>query len=134
MIHHVGVVTLDEKPLISIMTLLQGEVSHFLAEAHIDEWGCLCRVYQMGRGETLFEAVIPTREGRLMNWYREHSPASLHHIAIRVPSCEEATRMLLAGGLHLISQKPVEGVLGWRVNFIHPSEYGVMVELVEVPR
>lgn len=127
MIHHVGVVTLTPDAVLNLLAIA-GSVPKLTASGLIDAWQCECRLYDLG-GETTFEIVIPFG-GKLMEWYQERG-TTLHHVAVAVRSIDEACEDMRALRIPLISPTPVVGIAGMRVNFVHPSHCGVLLELVE---
>lgn len=131
MIHHVGIVTLDDAApgLLSRLAPLR-----LIERREIAAWCCVCDVYRVGAGETYFEVVRP-HGGKLLEWSRGRAGLGpLHHVAVRVESIEATSAQLRAAGVPLVSPEAVDGALGWRVNFVHPSYCGLMVELVEETR
>lgn len=127
MIHHVGVVTQTPRAVLDLLAMA-GAVPRMVAIGNIEEWQCECRLYRVG-GDTTFEIVIP-KGGKLLEWYREHG-TTLHHVAVSVPSIEKACEDMRSLHVPLISPTPVVGIAGMRVNFVHPSHCGVLLELVE---
>lgn len=129
MIHHVGIVSVSElgaaQKLIASLSLLQ-----LLAEEHVREWDCVCSVYECGGA--LLEFIVP-KSGPLLKWAIEHGGTRLHHVAFQVDDIEQVSANLRDDGVELLTEKPVTGVLGWRVNFVRPQKYGILIELVEVP-
>lgn len=133
MIHHIGVVAQNVeaiKPLRAIMGL-SGEFK-FLDKADVKTWKCDCYLYRIDGGDTLFEVVVPYA-GKLLEWTNAQEwPMTMHHLALRVDNIDEKCRALSQFGVKLISEKPVGTFPRWRVNFVHPSYCGVMLELVEL--
>ena len=128
-LHHVGVVTRDYSRAIAPFVAL-GRLA-LVDDRRVPEWHCRCRLYELGVSYTYFEVVEPYA-GPLLTWM-ESRDGEMHHAAFRVPSIIYAMNQLRDRGMRLVAPEPVVGVLGLRVNFIHPSVSGALIELVEVP-
>lgn len=125
MIHHVGIVTVNPGKFISLMEMMLSK--EFDVETkYIPEYKCHCAIIED------VEFVVPDEDSKIMNWVREMGgPPVIHHIAIRVEDLKKTADILRLEGIRLISDEPVRGVGNMLVNFIHPEEYGIMIELVE---
>lgn len=55
----------------------------------------------------------------------------MHHLAYQVDDLQAALDSLAAEGVHLIDERPQEGLFGLQVAFVHPeSVHGVLAEVV----
>jgi methylmalonyl-CoA/ethylmalonyl-CoA epimerase len=56
----------------------------------------------------------------------------IQQLAVRVNDIESTIAQLIASGVRMIDEQPVDGVSGSIIAFVHPSSTGgVLVELVE---
>ncbi len=82
--------------------------------------------------EGIIEVMEPQGdEGPVAQFLRKRG-AGLHHIAVTVPSLDDALREAASEGFTIVPPAPRRGVLGNRVAFIHPKSLnGVLLELCE---
>lgn len=127
-IHHVGILcspTGYEK-LMSIIDRIGGFHPH--QELYVPEFACKCILHGN------IEYIIPDKPGPLQRWFDDNQQNGVcqHHFALQVDDIEAA--MERAKRLHhrLVTAEPVAGVGNTLVNFIHPADVGVMIELVQV--
>ena len=128
MIHHIGYVTLIPNNILYLFKTLDHQLQ-MIDTIVIDKWDCRCNLYRLKSSETLIETIRPY-SGPLFKW----ADKGTHHIALTVSSIEKKCNFLKEKGIRLVSDEPVTGVAGLRVNFIHPSFCGVLLEIVEVPK
>jgi methylmalonyl-CoA/ethylmalonyl-CoA epimerase len=96
----------------------------------VDEQGV--RVAMLTIGESRIELLEPTGPDSPIEKFMSKRGEGIHHIAVHVPSIEEALNRLKAAGLRLIDTAPRKGAHNTRVAFVHPaSTHGVLLELVE---
>lgn len=121
--NHVGIVCDDDKAaeLGSLITLIYGDVP--VRQQYIDEFQCDC--IMLGSN---FELLVP-KGGPLLEWLAENGTA-IHHVALKVDNVKELSEAMREGGLRMLCEEPVKGIIG-SVNFIHPEEFGIMIELVQ---
>lgn len=123
-IHHTGIVCSNDKAaeLASFLTLIHGNLH--IEEQYIPEFSCKCIMLEG------IELIIPDG-GPLLNWLTEHGD-TIHHIAVKVDDVAKISEAMQDGGVRMVCEEPVKGIGGMLVNFIHPEELGIMIELVEV--
>lgn len=131
-VHHIGIVTPDTKLFESFGFLIGGSdpVPPKIAFRHVPEFQCDC--YLLGR----IELVVPNgphMEGTPLDRWLRSRGRSLHHIAFEVSDLDTECDRLRAAGVPVVLEAAVDGVAGLRVNFVHPSYCGFLVELVEAP-
>lgn len=125
-VHHVGLVV-HTGTAYKVNEVLEEVLGKELGwkQKDIPEFGCTCT---MRDG---VEYVVPY-EGPLLEWLDNVGDGSpIHHFAIEVDDIEETCERLRENGLKLVCDEPVEGVGGMLVNFIHPAQLGVMIEIVQ---
>jgi methylmalonyl-CoA/ethylmalonyl-CoA epimerase len=129
-LHHVGIVCRDSSLLERLLRLAAtaGREPEF---RHVPEFQCDC--YLAGQ----IELVVPQgphKDGMpLQRWLDARGP-SLHHIAFEVDDVESQALRLREAGVPVVLDAPVDGVAGMRVNFVHPSYCGFLVEIVDTAR
>jgi catechol 2,3-dioxygenase-like lactoylglutathione lyase family enzyme len=99
-----------------------------VAFRHVPEFQCDC--YLLGR----IELVVPSgphKEGTPLHRWLLSRGRSLHHVAFEVADIDSECERLRAAGVPVVLDAAVHGVAGLRVNFVHPSHCGFLVELVE---
>ncbi len=132
---HVGVVVTQAKfdKLIDIDGLIE-IIPHKLNEQEmivyglerIEQWGCRC--FMIEQTEFIVPDNVP--ENKLMQWaMRQEQEIGIHHIAYSVDNLVDF--MKIYKDKNWISPEPVQGVNGMIVNFIHPTQFGIMLEYVE---
>lgn len=139
MIHHygyVGSLTQCERHM-EVLSTATGRPFLLLDERVVPEFGVRCYAYAHpgdDSGIGLVECVVPF-DGPVYQWWAERNHAGgLHHVAHTVRNLEEAaTRVSKAYGWSLLRPDHVVGLLGLRVNFVHPKHTGMLIELVEDP-
>lgn len=83
-------------------------------------------------GETSVEFLEPTSEDSSLAKFLREKGEGLHHIAFSVDDIEKSMEEMKGRGFRFIYEKPADGKLGSRVNFIHPKTAGgVLVELTQ---
>lgn len=129
-LHHVGIVCPDAA-LIDTLRVLTGvgdELSQSIEFRHVPEFQCDC--YLIGQVE-LVVPNGPRMEGTPLHRWLLSRGRSIHHIAFEVTDLEAVCARLRAAGVPVVLDDAVTGVRGLRVNFVHPSHCGFLVELVE---
>ncbi len=132
MIHHVGVVASDSQSSRVLSTFQLLYRMSLVGYKKIGTWHCECYMYRLGTTypAAMLELVVPYG-GKLTEWLAERG-VTLHHVAVQVEDVRATSRQLVASGVPLVAEEPVEGVCNTLVNFIHPRHAGIMIELVEV--
>jgi catechol 2,3-dioxygenase-like lactoylglutathione lyase family enzyme len=131
-VHHIGIVTPDTK-LFTAFGFLVGSNDSAPSEIcfrHVPEFQCDC--YLLGK----IELVVPNgphMEGTPLDRWLRSRGRSLHHIAFEVSDLDTECDRLRAAGVPVVLEAAVDGVAGLRVNFVHPSYCGFLIELVEAP-
>ena len=130
-LHHVGIVCPDSALIDTLRTLAEAKASGpgDVEFRHVPEFQCDC--YLIGR----IELVVPNgphKEGTPLHRWLLSRGRSLHHIAFEVADLDSECERLRASGVPIVLRDAVDGVAGLRVNFVHPSYCGFLVELVEV--
>jgi methylmalonyl-CoA/ethylmalonyl-CoA epimerase len=87
------------------------------------------KVAMLNVGNSEIELLCPTSdEGSIAKFIREKGEG-IHHIAIRVPSVQEAIEEAKSKGLRVLDDKPRIGAGGAEAAFVHPkSLHGVLLE------
>jgi len=125
-LHHVGIVCSEQDYLQQRKLLEIIQPSQHVISKHVPEFKCTCHL--LGN----IEWVIPDSDSVLQSWLESQGRPSIHHFAIIVDDIQEVCQKLTLLGIKLVTEKPVNGVDNIQVNFIHPTVFGVMVELVQV--
>lgn len=126
-IHHLGILVYDPKPLIDLFQLLGWSLSN---KSYNDEYGV--QTYFLGNKnhKMQIEFIVPkTNEGlkKQLNKRGNH----IHHIAIELDNIEEGIHNLTDIGYKFISKSPVKGYENRDVIFLHPIETkGILVEFI----
>ena len=133
-LHHVGIVCPDRtllEPLLYLAGASDNGATGKVASAYVPEFQCDC--YLLGQ----LELVVPTDPGEdsalltpLQRWLKGRG-RSLHHIAFELNDVDAHCATLRAHGVPVVLERAVDGVADLRVNFVHPSYCGFLVELVE---
>ena len=130
-LHHVGIVCPDTSLLEAFWSLAGADEGRSGADVefrHVPEFQCDC--YLLGT----IELVVPNgphKEGTPLHRWLLSRGRSLHHIAFEVTDLDSQCERLRATGVPVVLDAAVQGVAGLRVNFVHPSYCGFLVELVE---
>ena len=131
-LHHVGIVCADTRVLDSLLYLAgatgERDAKREVSFRHVPEFQCDC--YLLGQ----LELVVPNgpqKEGTPLDQWLRGRGTSLHHIAFEVDDLDAQCVRLRDEGVPVVLDEPVDGVADLRVNFIHPSFCGFLVELVE---
>jgi methylmalonyl-CoA/ethylmalonyl-CoA epimerase len=134
-LHHVGIVCPDAsllEPLLTVASAKAQSAPSQVAFRHVPEFQCDC--YLLGQ----IELVVPTNgaEGAplapLERWLKGRG-TSLHHVAFEVEDVDAQAASLRKAGVPVVLEHAVQGVADLRVNFVHPSYCGFLVEFVEAP-
>jgi len=130
-LHHVGIVCPDASLMDSLRALAGDagdERSRGIQFCHVPEFQCDC--YLVGQ----IELVVPNgerMEGTPLHRWLLSRGRSIHHIAFEVADLEAVCDRLREASIPIVLDSPVAGVGALRVNFVHPSHCGFLVELVE---
>jgi methylmalonyl-CoA/ethylmalonyl-CoA epimerase len=127
-IDHIGIAVKSLKDAVEIYEKAVG--LNIEGYDQVDEQGV--RVAMLTIGESRIELLEPTGPDSPIEKFMSKRGEGIHHIAVHVPSIEEALNRLKAAGLRLIDTAPRKGAHNTRVAFVHPaSTHGVLLELVE---
>lgn len=63
--------------------------------------------------------------------YIEKKGEGLHHVAFRVENIEDAITDLKKRQFNLIQDTPRQGSHGSKIFFIHPKQFGMLIEIVQ---
>jgi methylmalonyl-CoA epimerase len=92
------------------------------------------RVVFLDAGGTHLELLEPTAPDSPIGRFLEQRGEGMHHLALRVPSVDEALGAVRARGGRTVDERSRPGARGRRVGFAHPSAHaGTLVEFVEGP-
>lgn len=84
--------------------------------------------------DSYIQLLAPFSEDSTVARFLARRGEGLHHLGLRVPSCQAALEELRAQGFRVIDEAPRPGSRGTTVAFVHPqSAHGVLIELVEEP-
>jgi len=136
-IDHIGIAVRDLDKFLKLFGENLGLEIHDFEEA--DPYGGLrCAFARIGETDFEFlqdrtpevgEKAIDQRD--IARWIEKRGEG-IHHIALRVPSIEEAIREAKAQGLRVIDEHGRPGARGSKVAFIHPkSTGGILFHFVE---
>lgn len=83
-------------------------------------------------GDIHIELMEPLGEDSPVSKFLASRGGGIHHIAFKVDNIHEQLQTLQARGVKILGEKPVEGVGGTQVAFLHPNGFSkVLIELVE---
>jgi methylmalonyl-CoA/ethylmalonyl-CoA epimerase len=89
-------------------------------------------VQMMYAGDTRIELVKPVRADSPAAKFLEKRGPGLHHLALAVSDCADATGAARARGARMVDAEPRGGAHGTRIAFVHPAATGgVLTEFVE---
>ena len=126
-IHHVGILC-NQAGYAKVQALLFGICGVVQEQRlYVPEFDCMC-VLAGG-----VEYVLPN-SGALLRWWEDnqHNGVCAHHFALQVVDIDQAMLNVIDNGYKLVTDAPVHGVGGTLVNFIHPEDVGMLIELVQV--
>jgi hypothetical protein len=133
-LHHVGIVCPDAallEPLLYLAGASENGAARKVAFGYVPEFQCDC--YLLGQLELVVPAE-PSDDGApftpLQRWLKGRG-SSLHHIAFELEDVDAHCAGLREQGVPVVLEQAVDGVADLRVNFVHPSHCGFLVELVE---
>lgn len=129
--HHVGLATLDEDPLIELFQTLGisfGDRKDIVSQGNFIRLSSTPKIP--------LEIVKPYKENGIYQYLTKFSnPSSIHHIALLTDDINALCDYLIAKNIALVFPKPIYSEDGYKVNFIHPrSFYGILIELLERSR
>ena len=91
--------------------------------------------YLHGTGKTRIELLEPLSAETPVGRFIELRGPGVQQIAIDVDNIESMISDLVSIGVRMVSEVPVIGSDGHRIDFVHPSSAGgVLIELVESPK
>jgi methylmalonyl-CoA/ethylmalonyl-CoA epimerase len=126
---HVAIAVFDLSQATAAYMALGAEKVHEerVASDGVDE--VLLRV-----ADSYVQLLAPFSEDSTVARFLARRGEGLHHLGLRVPSCQAALEELRAEGFEVIDEVPRPGSRGTTVAFVHPrSAHGVLIELVEEP-
>jgi len=77
------------------------------------------------------ELIQPLSPNSPVYKFIEKKGEGLHHIAFRVENIDEAIIDLKKRQFHLLQDTPRKGSHGSKIFFIHPKQFGMLIEIVE---
>lgn len=124
-VHHIGILAPSTQSKIKyLLDMLLGAQYY---SGYVPEFKANCYMYEIG--SVGVELVVPSDDSKLWNRLSETgNHPSLHHIAFEVDNLH-SFKSALSGW---ISEHDIRGIGVMLVNFIHPLEYGIMLEFVEL--
>ena len=126
-IAHVGIATRSVDDAARFYELLGLEVDS--VEVHADQ---KIKAAFLRVGDSALELLEATDEESPVARFIDKRGEGIHHITLEVDDLENELSKLQAEDIRLINEKPVEGVEGRLVAFVHPgSAGGVLVELTQ---
>lgn len=124
-IAHIGIATHSVEDAARFYRLLGLEVDS--VEVHPDQ---SVKAAMLKVGDSALELLEATDDGSAVARFIDKRGEGIHHITFEVDDLESELSKLRAQKIRLINEKPVEGVEGSLVAFVHPgSAGGVLVEL-----
>lgn len=82
-------------------------------------------------GETSIELMEPIGSDGPVAKYLEKRGEGLHHLSLEVNNIQDALQTMVKNGIPLVDEKPIIGVGGNKIAFLHPKGTKVLIELVE---
>lgn len=127
-LHHVGIICPNMQHAQNFMLTLGLEQDYC---EYVEEYQSDCIFLKSNEHSSPIELVVP--HGGVLAKFNE-GKGGLHHIALTVDNCAEATAEYKQRGMSLLEDIPVVGAGGILVNFLRPRYTGgVLVEFVENP-
>ena len=82
-------------------------------------------------GEIGLEFLAGTTPESPITRHIEKRGQGVQHIALKVENIEKVAEELISRGAEFLDDKPTPGAGGKRVLFLHPSAFGMLIELCE---
>tara|TARA_Y100000758_G_scaffold184374_1_gene131246 strand:- start:22 stop:432 length:411 start_codon:yes stop_codon:yes gene_type:complete len=128
-VDHIGIATESLEVASGFWELLGFKHS---AEHVNDEQGVRIRMLEGSGSSTKIELLEPLGPNTPIGRFISKRGEGIQQLAIRVNDIESTIAQLIASGVRLIDEQPVDGASGSIIAFVHPSSTGgVLVELVE---
>jgi methylmalonyl-CoA/ethylmalonyl-CoA epimerase len=97
-----------------------------------DEQGVRIKMLEGSGSSAKIELLEPLGPNTPIGRFISKRGEGIQQLAIRVNDIESTITQLIASGVRMIDEHPVEGASGSIIAFVHPSSTGgVLVELVE---
>ena len=97
-----------------------------------DEQGVRIKMLEGSGSSAKIELLEPLESNTPIGRFISKRGEGIQQLAIRVNDIESTITQLIASGVRMIDEHPVEGASGSIIAFVHPSSTGgVLVELVE---
>ena len=97
-----------------------------------DEQGVRIKMLEGSGSSAKIELLEPLGANTPIGRFISKRGEGIQQLAIRVNDIESTITQLIASGVRMIDEHPVEGASGSIIAFVHPSSTGgVLVELVE---
>ena len=97
-----------------------------------DEQGVRIKILEGSVPSAKIELLEPLGSNTPIGRFISKRGEGIQQLAIRVNDIESTITQLIASGVRMIDEQPVDGVSGSIIAFVHPSSTGgVLVELVE---
>ncbi len=102
----------------------------FLGEEVVEEQGVRVAFFRLG--ESMLELLEPIdSEGPIARFLENHGEG-IHHLAAGTDDIEAARTAAEAGGMRLLSDRPLDGAHGKLISFVHPKDTGgVLLEFTQ---
>lgn len=127
-IDHIGIAvrSIEEKiPLYRDVLGLE-----YLGEDTVPEQGVRVAFFRLG--ESMIELLEPLDESGPIAKFLERHGEGIHHLAAGCADIEAARAAAAAGGLRLLSDRPLDGAHGKLISFVHPRDTGgVLLEFTQ---
>lgn len=128
-VHHVGVISPSRQHADNFIKVLGLEEDYC---EYVEEYQADCIFLKHSPTDSPIELIVP-HGGKLAEF--NDGKGGLHHIALTVDSCEEATALYNQREMPLLEETPVTGAAGILVNFLRPRHTGgILIEFVENPQ
>ena len=126
LLHHVGIVQVDEEDALNLMALMGLEEDY---RGYVPQFHALCIFTKAASGSPI-EFVIP--DGGPLERFNKGA-GGLHHIALQVPSLDALAKALDGEGMRLLEPTHVKGAGPFLCNFLSPVyTRGITIEFVEL--
>jgi len=126
-IHHLGVAVEDlDEAVETYRRLFGAEVER---RETVEAQGVEAAAMRVG--ESRVELLASLGEETPVGKFLANRGPGMHHVAYEVSDLKRELAQLAEQGVHLIDERPHEGLFGLEVAFVHPdSVHGVLAELV----
>ena len=128
-VDHIGIATESIKAASGFWELLGFKHS---GEHVNDEQGVRIKMLEGSGPSAKIELLEPLGPNTPIGRFISKKGEGIQQLAVSVNDIESTIAQLIASGVRMIDEQPVEGVSGSIIAFVHPSSTGgVLVELVE---